>query len=708
MMNLDRATTSPASVLLVDDTPANLLALNAVLKPLGARLVEAQSGAEAIACLSREPFAVVLLDVQMPDMDGFEVARRIRQMENGREVPILFLTAIHRDEQWIRRGYATGAADYITKPFDADVLRARVKAFVDLFQQREEVRLAQVALRTRERDEAVRRLVAFERIATAALDTDDLGVLLRQLLDIFLGAADAADSAMVLLREGDVLRTQAVVGLSEEVDERCTVALGEGFAGAIATSRQPMEIVDAATSTLVESHWLRARGTRGLYGVPLLHDGEVTGVAHIGSTRASRFSDAEKRLFSAMAERAAWAVARHLERARLRKVLESERAARAEAEMSARAKDQFLATVSHELRTPLNAILGWVVLARQSPPQLERALSIIERNARAQARIIDDVLDISRIVSGKFRLDLVPTNLADVIQAAVEAVRPAAETRGVELCIAVDDLGQTLGDPERLQQVVWNLLSNGIKFTPKGGRVALEAFREDSRLVLRVSDTGQGIDAAFLPYLFEAFRQADGSTTRRHGGLGLGLAIAKQMVQAHGGSIEAASAGTGKGATFTVELPIRRVPAISSPEAGPPGEAVADSKVRLSGLRVLVVDDEDDARVLLQRVLEERGAIVAVAAGSQEALSDLEEFRPDVLVSDIAMPDIDGYHLIRSIRSLPPERGGRTPAIALTAYARAEDSQRAFSAGFQRHVPKPVDFGRLVSLIANLGGIPLC
>ncbi|MDI1432000.1 response regulator [Polyangium sorediatum] len=703
-MNAEQRT-APASVLLVDDTPANLLVLAAVLKPLGARLVEAKSGVEALEASRREPFAVVLLDVQMPDMDGFEVARRMRATEHGREVPILFLTAIHRDEAYARRGYALGAADYITKPFNVDVLRARVKAFVDLFQQREEIRKAQVELRTRERDEAVRRLVAFERIATAALDTDDLGVLLRELIDIFLGAADAADTATVLLREGEVLRVRAAVG--PHADEDISVRIGEGLCGTIAARKEPVEVEGA--QAFPDCACLETSATRALYGVPLLHFGEVVGVALIGSSRASGFSDAEKRLFAAMAERAAWAVARHLQRAaheaERAALLERERAARAEAEFASQAKDQFLATVSHELRTPLNAILGWAVLARQkAPPQVERALSVIERNARAQARIIDDVLDISRIVSGKFRLDMVPTNLVEITQAAVESLRPVAEARGVNLTIQVGPLGFTLGDPERLQQVVWNLLSNGIKFTPKDGQVELSAALSGPNLLLRVTDTGQGIDPVFMPYIFEAFRQADGSTARRHGGLGLGLALVKQMVQAHGGTIAAASDGIGRGATFTVELPIRSTPVTRASE----DEAAAhEQQVRLAGLKVLVVDDEEDARALLRRVLEDRGATVTLAASSDEALHDLSRSRPDVLVSDIGLPGMDGYALIRSIRTLPAEFGGRTPAIALTAYARSEDSQRAFAAGFQRHVPKPVDLGRLVSLIANLCGIPL-
>lgn len=703
MMELE-SSAPQASVLLVDDTPANLLALSVVLGSLGARLVEARSGADALEHVRREPFAVVLLDVQMPGLDGFEVARQMRQSEHGREVPIVFMTAIHRDEGYARRGYAVGAADYITKPFDVDVLRARVKAFVDLFQQREEVRKVHVALRTRERDEAVRRLVAFERIATAALDTDDLVVLLRELLDIFLGAADAADSAAVLLVRGDELRMQAAVGFGGlGIDDHIPVPVGEGFGGAIAATRLPLELDDAAGSPIVRSFWFRTRGTRGLYGVPLFHEGEVVGVAHVGSTRASGFSEADKRLFGAMAERATWVVARHRERAERAALLERERAARAEAELANRAKDQFLATISHELRTPLNAILGWTVLAkRDAPPALEHALAVIERNARAQARIIDDVLDITRIVSGNFRLDLVPMNLAEVVHAAAESIRPAADARGVELAITAGSLGPTMGDPERLQQVVWNLLSNGVKFTPKGGRVALDASREGDELVMRVSDTGQGVDAGFLPHIFEAFRQADGSTSRRHGGLGLGLAIVKQLVQAHGGTIGIASDGPGKGATFTVRFPVRSVPSLSGADAG--AERAAEH-VRLAGLRVLVVDDDEDAHTLLQRALEDRGATVAVAASSEQALTMLERCRPDVIVSDIAMPGMDGYSLIQGVRTLPPERGGRTPAIALTACAGAEDSQRAFSAGFQRHLTKPVDLGHLVTLIANLGGI---
>jgi signal transduction histidine kinase len=404
-----------ASVLIVDDSHANLIALGAVLKPLGVRVVEASSGQMALDLAAQEEFAVVLLDVQMPEMDGFEVARRLRASETGHELPIIFLTAIHRDEGFARKGYATGAADYITKPFDVDVLRARVKAFVDLFHQRERLRQQEVGERTRERDDA-----------------------LAQLADM----------------------------------------------------------------------------------------------------------------------------------------LERERQARRDAEVANHAKDEFLATISHELRTPLNAILGWAVIAQRkaTDPEVQQALATIERNARVQTRIIEDVLDVGRIISGKLRLEIAQVRVSETIHGAVQALRPAADAKSVRLVVEVDEaVGIIAADVDRLQQIIWNVLSNAIKFTPKGGSVALKATRAPTDVVVTVTDTGQGIPKSFLAHLFEPFRQADGSTTRRHGGLGLGLAIVNQLVQAHGGSIVAQSEGEGLGATFTITLPVRAVttPSIApSPELG--------------------------------------------------------------------------------------------------------------------------------------------
>jgi signal transduction histidine kinase/CheY-like chemotaxis protein len=814
------------SVLLVDDTPANLIVLEAVLGPLGVRLVHASSGAEALELAAAESFAAVLLDVQMPVMDGFQVARRLRETAHGRELPIIFLTAVYRDEDFSRKGYAAGAADYVTKPFDPDVLRARVKAFVDLYRQREAVRGLHVRERTRERDEAVRRLVALERISTAGLETDDLLAALRELLVVFLSAADAADAATIHLREGASLRVAATVGEAEFTE---SLALGEGLVGTVAASGRPLRLPRRPASA-ADSEDSGPYGRASL-GVPLVANGEVVGVASMRAGPGLDFTDPERRVFLAMAERAAWAVSKHQERDHLQRalsnapamiamykgprhtcvfanvaaragrldvevngktaaelgvsgealrlmdrvfesgettnidefridagesadgqerflrltlqvtrsasgaidgvlafaidvsqevrsrrelelyaterarLLDNERAARDAAESANRVKDEFLATVSHELRTPLNAILGWTVIARRQAAgsEVDRALSTIERNAQAQTRIIDDVVDISRMTSGRLRVEIEPTEVAKAIEAAVQAVRPAADARGVRLEITVDpEMGSILADAERLQQIVWNILSNAIKFTARGGRVELSARRAESGVRITIKDDGQGIRPEFLLHLFEPFRQQDGGTTRRHGGLGLGLAIVQRLVQAHGGTIRAESEGEGKGATFTVDLP--SLP--SSGRSRRPREALDSTPhvARLEGLTVLVVDDDQDGRELLARVLGDQGAVVLSASSAQAAVRVLEEFRPDVLLSDIAMPEMDGYDLIRRIRRLPASRGGRTRAIALTACARPEDAEQAMSAGFQAHVSKPVHPGRLIAMIAELAG----
>ena len=695
---------SPPAVLLVDDTPANLIALTAVLGSLEVRLVEATTGAAALEHVQREAFAVVLLDVQMPGMDGFETARRMRELPGGRELPIVFLTAIHREDQYARQGYATGAADYITKPFDPDVLRARVRAFADLFRQREAAHRSRYELRTRERDLANRQLEAFERIATSALVTDDLGAFLHTLLDVFVGAADSADTVTILLREGDELRSCASIGLAVEPGRAAAIPLGQGFAGRIAATGEESLLTRDELLASTADPSPGERDLMALYGVPLVVAGDVIGVAYIGTRRAEGFSDLETRLFKAMATRAAWVVARQRERERR---LEVERSARLEAETANRLKDEFLQIVSHELRTPLNAILGWATSARSGVvSDVDRALSIIERSARSQARLIDDILDLSRIVRGKLHLDTAPTDLALALASAVEAVRPTASARGVALEILVDpDLGVVVADADRIQQVAWNLLANAIKFSRKGGQVTLTARRGAEQIVLTVSDTGEGIASEFLPFVFEAFRQADASTTRRHGGLGLGMAIARQLVQAHGGAIRVESPGPGKGATFTVELPVEapihppaRLPRDRSPDGGP-------ARARLDSLRVLVVDDDEDTRELLRGVLEVHGASVDVADSAEQALERLKAMRPDILVTDIGMPSSDGYALLRAVRALSPELGGKTPAIALTAYASAEDVQRSVDAGFEMHLAKPVDPMDLVARVARVARV---
>ena len=382
-----------------------------------------------------------------------------------------------------------------------------------------------------------------------------------------------------------------------------------------------------------------------------------------------------------------------------------------QAEESGRLKEEFLATVSHELRTPLNAILGWARVLRAGQlagADAAKALDTIERNARAQVQLIDDLLDVSRIITGKLRMDVRPVDPNAFIEAAIEAVKPAAEAKGVRVQKIMDTgLVSVPGDPTRLQQVVWNLLSNAIKFTPRGGCVQVRTERVNSHVEIVVADSGQGIAADFLPHVFDRFRQADQRTTRHHGGLGLGLAIVRHLVELHGGSVKAESPGADQGSTFTIVLPV--VPLYQLDTAGdrvdptarellPPTE-YAD---RLDGLKILVVDDEQDTRELLKTSLSQCGAQVTVAGSTGEAFEVIRNSVPDVLISDIGMPDEDGYDLIRRLRALPFESGGRVPAIALTAYARVEDRLQALRAGYQMHVPKPVELAELVAVVASL------
>lgn len=396
-----------------------------------------------------------------------------------------------------------------------------------------------------------------------------------------------------------------------------------------------------------------------------------------------------------------------MERERL---LESERAARSEAERLGHMKDEFLATLSHELRTPLNAVLGWATLLRQptlSPQDRQRGIETIERNARVQAQIINDLLDMSRIISGKIHLDMQPLQLHDIITAAIEAVRPSAEARQIRLRSLLDSsIGLTRGDPNRLQQVMWNLLTNAVKFTPAGGRVQVILERVNSHVEIVVEDSGLGIKPEFLPYVFDRFRQADASTTRRFGGLGLGLSIVKNLVELHGGSVRVKSPGENQGATFVVALPLSVIETAQSTR--PATRSAEDPHVeafelpRLDSAAILVVDDEPDTRLLVKRILEERGARVVVAANAADALGVLKSETIDLLVSDIGMPETDGYRLIEDVRRLDKARSGPLPAVAVTAYARAEDRQRSLLAGYQMHISKPVEARELIAAIASL------
>jgi PAS domain S-box-containing protein len=392
------------------------------------------------------------------------------------------------------------------------------------------------------------------------------------------------------------------------------------------------------------------------------------------------------------------------------RLLERERFARGEAERASRLKEDFLTTLSHELRTPLNAILGWTHIlerGRGDPATLAEGLAVISRNARAQTQMIEDLLDMSRISSGKLRLEVQRVGLSEVTLAAIESVRPAAEAKEIRLIKVLDPVRTVVsGDPHRLQQVVWNLLNNAIKFTPKGGRVQVVLERINSHVELSVNDNGTGIEASFLPHVFERFRQADASTKRSFGGLGLGLSIVKQLVELHGGTVSAASPGEGQGATFTVRLPVASTleEAVPTPQAAPSHGADGLEQISLDGVKVLVVDDEPDSRDLVKRILGGCRATVITAGSAAQALQHFHKERPHVIVSDIGMPDQDGYEFMRTVRSLRREEGGQTPAAALTAYARPLDRRQALLAGYQSHVVKPADPAELVTVVASLAG----
>jgi signal transduction histidine kinase len=508
------------AILVVDDHRDNLVALDAVLSPLGYPVVKALSGEEALKKVLEQQFALILLDVQMPGLDGFETARLIRQHPRSKYTPIIFISAIHRDHNHVLEGYSTGSVDYLVKPFEPDILRFKAKCFLELHRQ---------------------------------------------------------------------------------------------------------------------------------------------------SARARR-----------------------------------------EAEAANRARYEFLASVSHELRGPLNAILGWARMARSGmleKAKLEHALEIIERNAQRQKELIEDILDISRIITGKLRIQTRRISYMSIINAALEMVQPAAEAKQIQLLTDLDPLAdEAAGDPDRLQQVVWNLFSNAIKFTGKGGEVRVGLRQVEGDIEINVSDTGRGIRPDFLPLVFNSFRQAEPVSTRGQGGLGLGLAITQHLVELHGGWVRAESGGEGKGATFIVRLPRRllnkdlpepswMLPADSHPEA---------ISLQLNGVNVLFVDDQADARELVKELLELHGAKVTSVETAERALEAIQEHTFHVLLSDIGMPMIDGYELIRQIRKLPPEQGGRIPAVAVTGFARSEDSQRALAEGFQNHLSKPIEPKELVDLVASL------
>lgn len=635
-----------AKILVVDDNPATLYSTSRVLRSSGFTVIEAATGTDAVQ-RARECPDLVVLDVNLPDIDGFQVCREIRALEATARIPVIHLSATFVKDVDKVQGLEAGADGYLTHPVEPPVLVATVNAF----------------LRTREAEEAMRQSEAkFRAVFEQALS----GIALLSDQMIYLEANPAMCGILGRSRGEVVGRHFSAFTPAEREDDVAKIA-------------GPLEATGGWRGTLPAIHSdgrrVELEWSISIHSLPGVRLAIVTDIT---------------------------------ERERL---LASERAARAEAERANRLKDDFLATLSHELRTPLNSIVGWshVLMGPDiSHAEVKEGVEVIERNARAQAQLIDDLLDVSRITSGKLRLNVQPVDPAATVNAALETVMPAANAKSISIERTLDaDTGPIMWDPSRLQQVVWNLVNNAVKFTDKGGTIRVRLARIDSAVQVSVSDNGRGIRPDFLPHLFERFRQEDSSTRRGQGGLGLGLAIVKHLIEMHGGTVVADSEGEGKGSTFTVRLPIG---AVQAPQQGQSADVQtgrvsvpkpARAAISLAGCRVLVVDDDADARALVRRVLSDAGAEVFDVPDVPQALDALDRVRPSVLISDIGMPHEDGYDLIRQVR----QRGhGNDPvrAIALTAFARDEDRERAIAAGYQKHLSKPVEAQELLAATASL------
>jgi len=552
-------------------------------------------------------------------------------------------------------------------------------------------------------ESASRRLQHLQMVTDEAFAQMSLEDLMISSVTAIRSILNANTSSILLTEPNGDLIVRATDGIDVDLIG-ARLPAGSGFAGLVATERRPQtiegELPPSPFSNIVEQ-----LGTKAVSGVPLLVDKRLLGVLCIGNAEERSISDDDLRFMTLVGDRIALAIERV-------SLYNGEREARAQAEEANRLKDQFLATVSHELRTPLNAILGWARMltsGRIDERTSKHALEVIERNARAQAQLIDDLLDVSRIISGKLRLNICPVEPLHILELAIDAVRPAAEAKDIRLEKHLDPRTGTIpGDPDRIQQIIWNLLSNAIKFTPNGGRVIVTVARAASHIQFTVSDTGQGISSEFLPFVFERFRQADSTVARSHGGLGLGLAIVRHLTELHGGTVQATSEGVGLGASFSVILPVQvGTVAINSAELSV--ERITDTDrlsfdcpATLDGLRVLIVDDEPDSLEMIETALKECGAETSIARSSAAGLEAVMNTSPEVLISDIEMPLEDGYRFIQKVRALPNGAGTEIYAIALTAHANKDDQARALEAGFQLHLRKPVEPTILVEKLSEL------
>ena len=648
-----------------------------------------------------ETWDVVICDYRGPALTLLSVIKALH--DRDLDVPLIVVSGGGEESDLVDVMRA-GADDYVEKgnlKRLVPAIRRELKQAEERRARREAERAAaEIARQLREQKEMLETLTRAGRFLSGELDLERLVQGVTDAATELAGAQFGAFFYNVQDERGERYTLYALSGVPREAVSDFPMPRNTDLFGPTFRAEATVRIDDVRKDP-------RYGHNGPFYGMPAGHlsvtsylavpvvsrAGDVLGGLFFGHAEAGVFGERQEKLVVGLAGQAAVA----MDNARLYR----------QAREANRMKDEFLATLSHELRTPMNAILGWTQLLREGKldgPTFARAVQTIDRNARLQTQLISDILDVSRIVSGKLRLDIRPLDLVRAVEAALDTVRPAAQARAIELQVELDPgTGIISGDMDRLQQVVWNLLSNAIKFTPHGGRVSVRAARVESHVELTVQDSGVGIEPDFLPHVFERFRQGDSSSTRPHGGLGLGLALVRHLVEVHGGTVHAASPGRGQGSIFTVKLPLMSVtrPPAPRPAASAEGR-VAPAPASLQDVKVLLVDDEADARELFKAVLEGSGARVTAVASGAEAFSSFTTSPPDVVVSDIEMPDENGYDLIRRLRGLPPERGGRTPAAALTAYAGAEDRMRALRAGFQLHVSKPVQPAELVAAVARL------
>ena len=708
---------SRVNLLVVDDRPEQRIAMEAVFAELPVQVFQADSGTEALRLLLAHDFALILLDVNMPVMDGFELATVIRGRPRSARTPIIFITAAAETDTQARRGYALGAVDFVHVPILPEILKAKAEVFVDLYRKTEEVRRHAELKREIEAKEHRRALSdAMARLASEARQVEELRSAQRRsqitqrlaVATLSLNAAHSAEEMQLeitkqLCTQMGAARAMICVSPEGEWSAACVpvaapgsetlLGLLERESGVGASLvRAPRRLDqaglerDAQLGPALAGLPADARPASWI-SVPIVgRDQRPIGFLAACDRHDGNAFDAEDQAFLSELTR--------IVSGSLRDILFRE------ARQANRIKDEFLAVLSHELRTPLSAMAGWAHLLREGAlddAEKERALEVIERNLRIQTQLIDELLDMSRVVNGKLRLEQAAIDPTAIVAAALEAQGPAANAKSIVL---EADLGAeptcVWGDPTRLHQVIANLLSNALKFTPRGGRVHVLVRRDGRELEIRVQDTGEGIDSALLPHIFDRFTQAESSTSRARAGLGLGLTITKRLVELHGGSIAADSAGKGLGTSLTVRLPVFD----GSPTPADAGEAGAE--YRLEGYAIFVVDDEPDARDFLATSLRRAGAAVTAFANGAEALSALDRGIPDLLISDISMPDDDGYAVIRRLRGRSPAEGGALPAIALTALADPSARATALEAGYQIHLAKPVNLEHLLLAVAAL------